>query len=325
MNAYLIYIFVLLLSSSRLSILRMQELGISLLGKLKLEPVTVEMTAMITRLETTLNLYLVEVLKWQGDKSKTKGKVSAFTEILLSVPLLIDSWMSIVKVLMPGDKNVLLVLFGNKVSIFYHGRQGAILNAFTNLYNLLADYPDLADLRTEVAAFIVTLKAAYNTKATSKSSVKIESDQIIYLHDLLGSIILGTFGQLINFFRTSPFDIERFFDSNITRYNKNNPEKIRRNQSWVDVVFGITFNASMVQIRKNGYFYFQNFTDAPINVYTASNANAPVPEGALIIPPFGKVGSKVNDLGSALNTFLLFKIKEGTKAGRVKVTSLNHK
>lgn len=325
MNAYLLFIFALLLSSNRLSILRMQELGISLLAKLKLEPVTVEMTAIIVRLETTLNLYLAEVLKWQGDKSRTKGKVSAFTEMLLSVPLLIDSWMSTVKVLMPGDKNVLLVLFGSKVSIFYQGRQGKILEAFNNLYALLADYPDLVDLRAEVAAYIVLLKAAYNTKASSKSSVKIESDQIIYLHELLGSIILGTFGRLIDFFRTSPLDIERFFDSNITRYNKSNPEKLQSNQSWVDVAVGVIMNASMVQIRKNGYFYFQNFTDSPMYVYTASTANSPFPEGALIIPPHSKVGSKVNDLGSALNTFLLFKVVEGDVAGRVKVTSLNHK
>ena len=77
MNTYLIFIFVTLLSTSRLSMLQMQELGISLLAKLKAEPISVEITELITRLETILTSYVTELTLWNSDKSRTRGKVDA--------------------------------------------------------------------------------------------------------------------------------------------------------------------------------------------------------------------------------------------------------
>ena len=325
MNTYLIYIFVILLSSSRLSILQMQSLGISLLAKLKAEPVSIEITAMITRLETTLTLYLTVLTQWSSDKSRTKGKVDAFSKIVLTIPFLIDSYKTMVKTAMPGDTNVLLVLFGNSIAIFYNGKQQDIINAFQNLFKLLDDYPLLAALQIKVGAFIVNLQAAYDVKAEIKDDVKIDSSTITDLHNELGSIILGTFGRLIDFFRTNPFKVERFFDPTIIKRNKKDPEKVRKNQAWVDVPFGITINASNTKIIKNGYFVFEGFTDATVCIWTAPTSDSPVPPNVFELKGTEKNGAKVNDLGSALNTFLLFKVKTGVTPGRIKVTWRNKK
>ena len=320
MNTYLIYIFVILLSSSRLSILQMQSLGISLLAKLKAEPVSIEITALITRLETILALYLTRLTQWQGDKSRTKGKVDAFSTLMLTVPFIVDKWRDEVKLALPANKNVLLVLFGNNITIFYRGKQQVIINVFTNLYNLLEDYPQLSALQTEVGAFIVNLQAAYDVKAEIKDDVKIDSSTINDLHNELGSIILGTFGRLIDFFRTNPFKVERFFDPTIIKRNKKDPEKVRKNQAWVDVPFGITINASNTKIIKNGYFVFEGFTDATVCIWTAPTSDSPVPPNVFELKGTEKNGAKVNDLGSALNTLLLFKVKTGVTPGRIKVT-----
>jgi len=320
MNTFLIFIFVTLLSSSRLSLLQMQQLGISLLAKLKAEPESIEITDLITRLETILTSYVTELTQWNSDKSRTKGKVDAFSKLVLTIPFLIDNYRSKVKIAMPGDKNVLLVLFGKNISIFYMGKQQEIINAFKNLLKLLHDYPLLNDLETEVAAFILKLQAAYDVKADIKDDVKIDSSNINDLHSELGSIILGTFGRLIDFFRTNPFKVERFFDPTIIKRNKKDPEKTRKNQAWVDVPFGITINASNAKIIKNGYFVFEGFTDATICIWTASTADSPVPPNVFELKGTEKNGAKVNDLGSALNTLLLFKVKTGVTPGRIKVT-----
>jgi len=299
---------------------QLQQLGISLLAKLKLEPESEEITAMITRLEEVLTRYLAGLIQWQGDKSRTKGKVDAFSEIVLTIPFIIDNFRTMVKTAMPGNKNVLLVLFGKNISIFYTGKQIDILNAFQNLSKLLHDYPDFATLKIKVDAFILTLQDAYDSKSDIKDNVKIDSSNIVDLHIELGYTILGTFGLLIDFFRTNPFKVERFFDRSILIHDKNDPEKLRVNQAWVDVPTGVTINASNASIIKNGYFVFESFTDAVVDVWTAPTADSPVPAHVLEIQGLDKVGSKVNDLGSDLNTILLFRVKVGTEPGRIKVT-----
>ncbi len=320
MNTYLITIFVLLLSSSRLSYVQLQQLGISLLAKLKLEPVSDDITSMITRLDEVLTRYLTGLIQWKSDKSRKIGKVDAFSKIVLTIPFILDGYITTVKNAMPGDKNVLLVLFTNNISIYYRGKQLDILNAFTNLSKLLLDHPDLAILKIKVDAFILTLQAAYDSKSNIKDNVKIDSSNIIDLHTELGYTILGTFGLLISHFRTNVFKVERFFDRSILIHNKNNPEKLRVNQALVDVATGLTINASNTTIIKNGYFVFEGFTDAVVCIWTAPTTDSPVPAKVFELKGKDKIGAKVNDLGSALNTFLLFKVKEGTDPGKIKVT-----
>ncbi len=325
MNTYLIFIFVLLLSSNRIGMVKMLDIGTSLLAKLRAEPVTPETTSLITRLSAILALYATGLTKWKGDKSRTKGKVDAFSKIVLTIPLVVDGFKTTVKSLMSGDKNVLLVLFGNNITIFYTGSQADIIRAFQNLHDLLNDYPLLAGLQTDVAAFIVQLKGAYDSKLDIKGDVKIDSSNINDLHKELGSVILGTFGRLIDLFRTTPNKVERFFDRTILKRNEKDPEKLRKNEAWVEVPVGDPVNAENVTLYPTGYLTFKSETNEITQVWTAPTIDSPIPELAFEIPEFGKVTAKVTNLGSGLNHFLFFKVKEGVTDGKIKVAWTKNK
>jgi len=324
-NTYLLFIFALLLSNDRIGHLQMLDIATSLLAKLKAQLVTPELTLLINRLDLMLTTYHANIIKWQGDKSRSLGKVDNFTKVLLTVPFVLDTWKTAVKTAMPGDKNVLLVLFGNDISRFYQGKQADILRAFENLFELMHDYSDLTALQLKVADFIVVINGSFDSKTTVKDNVVIDSKTINNSHKLLGGLVLGTFGRLIDDNQLNPFIVESYFDRSVMKRNEKDPDKLRVNQSMVLVTAGITVNAAQVEVHKKGYLVFESKVDVPVIVWTAASASSPAPFGAFVIPALGKVKVKVSDLGSSLNDFLLFMVQSGLLDGKIKVTSLKNK
>ena len=196
------------------------------LSKLRNLAGDVDIDRLIARTETAYAAFQASYTTWQKSTAYWKGatnRTDAMIDSLLSAKL--PRWDILIQVSYAQDSYEYITLFPNGRTAFRDAGKDGKIQLLNTFVSIIADYPSLAPIKTDAAAFYGTIAAARDQQQQREQNVRDSSTQLREAQAEMFIILYQNLGALMDKYGRKTEEILNFFDVSMIR-NTNRAKNI---------------------------------------------------------------------------------------------------
>ena len=271
-------------------------------------------------LANELQLYVTDFnnqyANWKSTQGTQKSKTNTLVQNLATLSSQkIDDWEFATQQQYRKNTPEFIDIFPNGRSPFQSGSQEDRLAAVSTLSKKLNDYDSLEALRIDVNSFLASLTASFNSQKSTKAGTKMESGALEAARVKVCEELFGTYGALIQFYRKTPLEVGNYFDLQTLRNREQTTFTHNIDGGELRLALTHTFDDDEeVRILNQG--------NTQLRFALCAEANDPIGERYLDVPPNDERVVLALELGSLENRYLKVQNLNDTEGGRYTITLL---
>lgn len=146
-----------------------------------------------------------------------KGFTVQFTGLLSGLVKKVGSWEASVVVEYPRESPTYVQLFPNGRSGLYQGGYEAVIGKLNAFYLILEPLAFAGNPKVDVLDYIAQMTTSRSSQLNAEQGIDAASDLLTEKHHAYANIVFGNWGALIDIFRDTPDEANRFFDYSVLR------------------------------------------------------------------------------------------------------------
>lgn len=154
---------------------------------------------------------------WFSKRGIYKGKTAEFEGILLQLPDKVAVWEAFVIITHPRESPTYIQIFPNGRSTFSRGTYEDRVSKVQALFNTLDTIAFANNPKADVQTFYNLMNTTRVAQQSAEQGVDNLSDSLEAKRISLSSLLYGNYGLLIDIFRDTPDEVNRFYDYSILR------------------------------------------------------------------------------------------------------------
>ena len=228
-----------------------------------------------------------------------KGFTVQFKGLINGLVKKIESWEASVVVEYPRESPTYVQLFPNGRAGLYKGGYEAVIGKLNAFYLVLDPLVFAGNPKVDVQAYITQMTTSRSSQLNAEQGIDAASDLLTEKHHAYANIIFGNWGALIDKFRDTPDEANRFFDYSILRSHIKDEEDFNG-----PIAGGDTLIVCSDNFEDDTEILLMNPGVTVLKYFTAPDEDPEPSETGIEINP--GTSQKVNaiDLGVAGNKFL---------------------
>ncbi len=256
---------------------------------------------------------------WMAYKGAVRGQTARFKELLSQLQTKMYNWDLHIQLVFPEKSSDYVFLFHNGRKPFNQGTYEQRISAIESLSIKLLEYEAFASIQSEVLQYHKALRSARNVQQGKVGMLKATAREMKTAHLNLGIMLYANLGMLMSKYAANPEKVQMFFDLELIR----SPKK-KKNTGFTNIfTLRIPVNISKeagISFSVDSILLFYNDSIIPLEVYTATDKNDPIPAQTITINPDEEKRMKVNELGTPGNRFLFVVNHDMHEEGRMEIT-----
>ncbi len=194
----------------------------------------------------------------------------------------IKTWDIQVQVVYSDDSPEYAGIFPNRRGPFQGAAYDLRINSLMSFVNILGNYPLLANVQTDVQAFLAQIQQARTEQQGLENNEQVLRSELSDIINKLASEMFYVYAMLIAKYYTQVDKVENFYE---LKYLRSGTQSSDNQGTNYEVAPNNRVNLYQNELTANSYLVIKNTGLVPITVYTSNDPNAPVPIDATIIQP----------------------------------------
>ena len=244
-----------------------------------------------------------------------KGFTVQFTGLMNGLIKKIESWEASVVVEYPRESPTYVQLFPNGRSGSYQGGYEAVIGKLNAFYLVLDPLPFAGNPKVDVQSYITQMTTSRSSQLNAEQGIDAASDLLTEKHHAYANIIFGNWGALIDIFRDTPDEANRFFDYSILKSHIKDEEDFTNPIAGGDTVIVCSNN-----FEDDTEILLMNPGVTVLKYFTAPDEEPEPSETGIEINPGTSQTVNAIDLGVAGNRFLKVTNLDASNQGEYFVT-----
>jgi hypothetical protein len=211
-------------------------------------------------------------------------------------------------------------IFPDGLSGLYRGSYEQRITQLGAFVEKLHTFPELADVYTEANIFYQLVLDTRKAQQDKGISLETASDNLNIILTEVAQMMFGNLGFLIYKFAKTPEKIQDYFDFALMRPRMKAKGEETEDEGETLTIPPAATRASAIAFSAVTKLSFYNSGDVALGIYTATDANAPVPADVHILQPDGELNITAVELGDAGNSILLVANNDATTEGELEIT-----
>jgi hypothetical protein len=295
---------------------KMRIFGTNHFNALDAEKADADILALFTRTNTPHTDFNTAFDDFTTKNAMRKGYTALFTGLVDGLPAKIEDWEAIIVITHKRETPTYIQIFPRGRKGIYQGGYETIISNLNSFYSVLDSLTFPNNPKADVQAYITSITNARNQQLAAEELVDAASDILTSKHNVYAEIIFGNWGSLIDKFRATPDEANRFFDYVILKSHIKDEEEFKGNIAGGDTVLICSDN-----FEDDTDILLENPGVTTLKYFTAPDS-VPAPSGdGIEIPSGSNKTVKASALGHSGNKYLKVTNMDLTNQGKYKVTA----
>ena len=248
-------------------------------------------------------------------KAVRKGLTAAFENKVAGIPDKATVWEAPIVVAYGKGSPEYIQLFPNGRTGLYKGSYEVVISNVHTFYNTLDTMTFTNNPVADVLAYYNEMTATRAQGLNAEEGIDAASDLLNAKLLPLAETIFGNWGALIDIFRATPDEANRFFDYSILK------SKVKDEEEYNSTIAGGD-NANIISegIEDNTQFLFEVTGSTTLRFFTSDSASGTAGALYIDVAPGTNIIKQAIEIGESGNTFLNVTNLDPTNQGKYKVT-----
>jgi hypothetical protein len=294
---------------------KMRIFGTNLYNALDAEKANPLILALFNRTTTPHTDFIDAFNDFTTKNALRKGLTAAFTGLFAGLRKKVEGWEALVVVTYPRENPTYIQIFPNGRAGLYQGGYEAVIGKLNAFHSVLDPLVFAGNPKADVLDYITQMTTARSRQLSGEESIDAASDLLIAKHRAYANIIFGNYGALIDIFRDTPDEANRFFDFSILKRHIKDEEEFKK-----PIAGGDTALICSNNFEDDTEMLLENPGVTTIKYFTSADESPSPSTTGLEIPPGMSKTVKAIDLGASGNKFLKVTNLDPSNQGNYKVT-----
>ena len=244
-----------------------------------------------------------------------KGYTALFKGFVSGLPAKIEDWEAIIVITHKRETPTYIQIFPRGRKGIYTGGYETVISNLNSFYSVLDSLTFPNNPKADIQTHITSMTTARSQQLAADELVDAASDILTAKHIAYAEIIFGNWGSLIDKFRATPDEANRFFDYSILKSHIGDEEERE-----APLAGGDNVNVFSTGIEDNTKFLFENPGTTTLRYFTSDSASGTASSLYIDVAPDTNVIKKAIEIGASGNKFLNVTNLDPANQGRYKVT-----